>query len=63
MNQMNQMNNEEPDIDIQTAFIGTMDDIISKLSSGSITDTKNVMLYFEGVEGVYLSRRLPLSRY
>lgn len=52
VNQMNQMNNEEPDIDIQTAFIGTMGDIISKLSSGSVTDTKNVMLYFEGVEGV-----------
>ena len=46
MNQMNEMNNEEPDIDIQTAFIGTMGDIISELSSGSITDTKNVMLYF-----------------
>ena len=63
MNQMNEMNNEEPDIDIQTAFIGTMGDIISKLSSGSITDTKNVMLYFEGVEGVKYSFKVSVKSF
>ena len=57
------MNNEEPDIDIQTAFIGTMGDIISKLSSGSITDTKNVMLYFEGVEGVKYSFKVSVKSF
>lgn len=61
MNQMNEMNNEEPDIDIQTAFIGTMDDIISKLSSGSVTDTKNVMLYFEEVEGAKYSFKVSVK--
>jgi hypothetical protein len=63
MNQMNEMNNEEPDIDIQTAFIGTMGDIISKSSSGSITDTKNVMLYFEGVEGVKYSFKVSVKSF
>ena len=61
MNQMNEMNNEEPDIDIQTAFIGTMDDIISKLSSGSVTDAKNVMLYFEEVEGAKYSFKVSVK--
>ena len=60
---MNEMNNEEPDIDIQTAFIGTMGDIISKSSSGSITDTKNVMLYFEGVEGVKYSFKVSVKSF
>ena len=63
MNQMNEMNNEEPDIDIQTAFIGTMGDIISKLSSGSVTDTKNVMLYFEGVEGAKYSFKVSVKSF
>ena len=63
MNQMNEMNNEEPDIDIQTAIIGTMGDIISKSSSGSITDTKNVMLYFEGVEGVKYSFKVSVKSF
>lgn len=63
MNQINEMNNEEPDIDIQTAFIGTMGDIISKLSSGSVTDTKNVMLYFEGVEGVKYSFKVSVKSF
>lgn len=63
MNQMNEMNNEEPDIDIKTAFIGTMGDIISKLSSGSVTDTKNVMLYFEGVEGVKYSFKVSVKSF
>ena len=63
MNQMNEMNNEEPDIDIQTAFIGTMGDIISKLSSGSITDTKNVMLYFEEVEGAKYSFKVSVKSF
>jgi hypothetical protein len=60
---MNEMNNEEPNIDIKTAFIGTMDDIISKLSSGSATDTKNVMLYFEEVEGVKYSFKVSVKSF
>ena len=60
---MNEMNNEEPDIDIQTAFIGTMGNIISKLSSGSVTDTENVMLYFEGVEGVKYSFKVSVKSF
>lgn len=63
MNEVNQMNNEEPDIDIQTAFIGTMGKIISKLSSGAVTDTKNVMLYFEGVEGVKYSFKVSVKSF
>ena len=61
--QMNEMNNEKLDIDIQTAFIGTMGNIISKLSSGSITDTKNVMLYFEEVEGVKYSFKVSVKSF
>ena len=60
---MNEVNNEEPDIDIQTAFIGTMDDIISKLSSGAVKDTKNVMLYFEEVEGVKYSFKVSVKSF
>lgn len=63
MNQMNEMNNEKLDIDIQTAFIGTMGDIISKLSSGSTTDTKNVMLYFEEVEGAKYSFKVSVKSF
>ena len=63
VNKMNEMNKEEPDIDIQTAFIGTMDDIISKLSSGSTTDTKNVMLYFEEVEGAKYSFKVSVKSF
>lgn len=63
MNQMNEVNQQEQDIDIQTAFIGTMGDIISKLSSEFITDTKNVMLYFEGVEGVKYSFKVSVKSF
>ena len=63
VNQMNEMNNEKLDIDIQTAFIGTMGDIISKLSSGSTTDTKNVMLYFEEVEGAKYSFKVSVKSF
>lgn len=61
MNQMNEMNNEEQDTDIRTAFIGAITAATDWIRQESIEDTNKVILYLEEIEGTKHSFKVSVK--
>ena len=60
-NQMNEMNNEEQDTDIRTAFIGAITAATDWIRQESIEDTNKVILYLEEIEGTKHSFKVSVK--
>ena len=61
MNEANEMNNEEQDTDIRTAFIGAITAATDWVRQESIEDTNKVILYLEEIEGTKHSFKVSVK--